>query len=149
MPLKEPKLPPPSSEDPHFEILLLPHHYCSSNPISIEYFFLLPIDSLRAFHSFSCPYSSLQTTFTMASSLRAGSTLLRSSAVSSRPFVQKAAYNGVRCASTKVSIPSAVECANRLTSLLPDPQRSLCCQAPWRDREGQEAEERLWLQGPG
>merc|ERR1712169_103349 len=40
-------------------------------------------------------------TITMASSLRVGSSLLRSTSVSSRPFVQKAAFNGVRCASTK------------------------------------------------
>jgi citrate synthase len=38
----------------------------------------------------------------MASSLRLGSAILRSSNALSRPTVQKAAFNGVRCASTKV-----------------------------------------------
>lgn len=42
----------------------------------------------------------------MASSLRLGSSLLRSSSVLSRPAVQRAAYTGVRAASSKVT-PSA------------------------------------------
>jgi hypothetical protein len=42
------------------------------------------------------------THYIMASSLRIGSSILRSSSLLSRPVVQKAAFNGVRCASSKV-----------------------------------------------
>lgn len=51
---------------------------------------------------------------TMASSLRIGSSLLRSS----RPFVQKAAFNGVRCASTQVRNPPVLLGAPLLTTHL-------------------------------
>jgi len=57
----------------------------------------------------------------MASSLRLGSSILRSSNVLSRPTVQKAAFNGVRCASTKTlketfaaSLPDKVEQVKKL-----------------------------------
>lgn len=57
----------------------------------------------------------------MASSLRLGSAILRSSNALSRPTIQKAAFNGVRCASTKTlketfaaSLPEKVEQVKKL-----------------------------------
>lgn len=82
----------------------------------------------------------------MAASLRAGSSLLRTSTLSSRPAIQRAAFNGVRAASTKVScvFHSELIVANKLPQVA---QRHLRRQPPCRTRKGQEAEKRLWQQG--
>ena len=41
----------------------------------------------------------------MASSLRIGSSMLKSYSILSKPIVQRTAFNGIRCASTKVGFP--------------------------------------------
>jgi hypothetical protein len=72
------------------------HYYFSPYTCSTPTPFLRILSSFRLLSS-SFRNRSLRST--MASPLRLGSSLLRSS---SRPFVQKAAFNGIRCASTGV-----------------------------------------------
>lgn len=71
----------------------------------------------------------------MAASLRLSNSLLRAT---SKPALSRAAYSGVRAASTQVRpIPtSRLHYTDTAELVL---ERSFRSQAPWRDREDQEA----------
>ena len=103
--------------------------YCSSDS-SLS----LPLTSIEL-HQQNCRYLlppsfpfPLPLKTSMASSLRLGSAILRSSSVLSRPTVQNAAFNGVRCASTKVQTVKKLEQPSSLMYLYLDPERDFCRQ---------------------
>lgn len=60
---------------------------------------IYPLSLLSFFPSNHSTYCKLFT-FTMASTLRLGTSALRSSSIAAKPVVQSAAFNGLRCYST-------------------------------------------------